>query len=188
MSLSLATKQTYLKLTTADGSASRIENLVAPRVNIRDCSFRSSPAFVRCNLDKSLRNFVEWAVVDLNGGDVVCNKGPTESEYCSRNNESHGCSSTFSNFPTPDNNNVSAAPAPAPALRASCAWCPCRCWVHLLELRHRYESALTPENGAKRSRLSVEQEVSKYKFCTVRRGPRYRCGNVYGITFRKRPR
>ena len=36
-------KQTYLKLTTADGSASRIKNLVAPRVNIRDCSFRSSP-------------------------------------------------------------------------------------------------------------------------------------------------
>jgi hypothetical protein len=37
-------KQIQLKLTTADGSTSRIENLVAPRVNIRDCSFRSSPA------------------------------------------------------------------------------------------------------------------------------------------------
>jgi hypothetical protein len=39
-------KQTQLKLTIADGSASRIENLVAPRVNIRDCSFRSSPVFL----------------------------------------------------------------------------------------------------------------------------------------------
>jgi hypothetical protein len=40
-------KQIQLKLTTADGSTSRIENLVAPRVNIRDCSFRSSPACMR---------------------------------------------------------------------------------------------------------------------------------------------
>jgi hypothetical protein len=39
------------------------------------------------NLDKSLRNLrvwnnlVEWAVIDLNGGNVVfCNKGPTEPE------------------------------------------------------------------------------------------------------------